>query len=56
MDSVDFRGQNTAVIDSYDVVPSTPAFPVSPPTPYGENTKQLHSFIYIYIYIYIFKQ
>ncbi|XP_056459801.1 tensin-3-like [Gadus chalcogrammus] len=40
MDSVDFRGQNTAVIDSYDVVPSTPAFPVSPPTPYVKQSSE----------------
>ncbi|XP_031641566.1 tensin-3 isoform X1 [Oncorhynchus kisutch] len=36
MDSVDYEGQ-TPVTDSCDIVPSTPAFPISPPTPYVKH-------------------
>ncbi|XP_041696115.1 tensin-3 isoform X2 [Coregonus clupeaformis] len=36
MDSVDYEGP-TPVTDSCDIVPSTPAFPISPPTPYVKS-------------------
>ncbi|XP_071774539.2 tensin-3 [Centroberyx gerrardi] len=35
-DSVDYRGQSP-LTDSCDIVPPTPAFPVSPPTPYVKS-------------------
>nr|XP_024003327.1 tensin-3-like [Salvelinus alpinus] len=36
MDSVNYEGP-TPVTDSCDIVPSTPAFPISPPTPYVKS-------------------
>lgn len=48
---MEYRGPGSAGLDTgSDMVPPTPAFPISPPTPYGEALAHTHTYTHIPAY------
>lgn len=51
-DSVEYRAPSAGLETGSDTVPPTPAFPISPPTPYGKTLTHKHTHLpYVFTHL-----